>query len=243
MVTTNYQADFLKKIEVMILSVGGTVPAMSNATNFEERSLELLDSLNTSLQSLNTSLQNIGSPEQVDLFGDAPTDDSILTLNTVSGQYEHSVLEGCSLALPADFVLGAGDNGTHVKIAGWTVYQDISGGMSPDANGEITLPKTGRYLVGGFARVQAQSPTPVGVVHVVHSLMINGGALAYGDAYLEDQLTIVHATGFAFLYEFSAGTRLGLSVYFATSTGNYTHYTLKSPRVLANARFFCYLMP
>ena len=49
MTTTNYQSMFLDKIESMVLSLGGTVPAMAQTTNFEERSMQLLDALGSNL--------------------------------------------------------------------------------------------------------------------------------------------------------------------------------------------------
>jgi hypothetical protein len=49
MIATNYKTQFLEKIEGMILSLGGTVPTMAETTNFEERSLQLLDALDSNL--------------------------------------------------------------------------------------------------------------------------------------------------------------------------------------------------
>lgn len=46
MVASNYEAAFIAKLEQIIVSSGGLVPPMTGPTNFQVRSLELLDALN-----------------------------------------------------------------------------------------------------------------------------------------------------------------------------------------------------
>ncbi|MFG6094113.1 hypothetical protein SPB21_02635 [Leptothoe sp. ISB3NOV94-8A] len=53
MSATNYKTTFLDKIENMITTLGGTVLAMAEPTNFEEHSIQLLDVLGNNLGSNN----------------------------------------------------------------------------------------------------------------------------------------------------------------------------------------------
>jgi hypothetical protein len=43
---SNYETEFIAKLEQIILSSGGSIPPMTGPTNFQLRSLELLDALN-----------------------------------------------------------------------------------------------------------------------------------------------------------------------------------------------------
>ena len=80
----NYNVQFLQKLETLISSAGGVVPVMGEPTSFEERSLALLDSLDTAIN--NISEPTLTPADQVELFGANPSGRPLgLQLNESNG--------------------------------------------------------------------------------------------------------------------------------------------------------------